>query len=774
MAGLAGAAAAIVAATALPLWANVDTAFAGDGRYTNDLVQGFETAVRPNGNVVAIGYVNSTNVHIYELNAAGSVVRDEPVSVGGLGAHTGLHTLGGLALQSDGTAVAAFGTHIGTALLRFNTSLQLSGVTLNDNCGTQPRGVATDSHDNILVVSFPGGEYGQCPGATVNKYSAAGTHISSWGDGTQTNVHGSIDLDGQHYDGHVFPSGIAIDSLNRIIIAGGNDDKQPGYTGVDQNAVGIARITAAGGRDSTFGSATGQDAGHIRLDAPGNPQATGGRDNFGMFPLPTDTAIGRFAQSHHSEQGMGVAVDAQNRIYVVGTQCTAATDDIPPQCTAGFRGWVARVTAAGTLDTSFGNNGWVLLPNPGGAVQFATEVSVAPNGRVYVSGFTGTNPARLFVTALSTSGAPVTDFDGDGYWVAPFGDEKANESQQPLAISFRGSDSANFYVAGIRSSAGSPDGFVASFNASGTTAPPATTPPATTPPATPTMFASAAAAINGDYEPLAGDFNGDGRTDVFWYGEGSRPDGLTLARSSPRGLVAAPSAGVGGVYEPVVGDFNGDGFDDIFWYGPGTTPEYLWRGSNRPGTFTGQRIRDINGSYTPLAGQFYGTTNGPDDVFLYGPGATPEYLFVGTPNGAFAPRSGRGASGTYRTLVGDYDGNGYDDIYFWGPGSTPEGQWRGVASGAFVNGPRLGVGGDYLAMVGDFGGDGRDDIFWYAPGSGAEYLWTAAGGGAFRPGGAPAANGVYSPFTGDIDGNGKDDIFWYRPGPGTDYYWFAR
>ena len=35
---------------------------------------------------------------------------------------------------------------------------------------------------------------------------------------------------------------------------------------------------------------------------------------------------------------------------------------------------------------------------------------------------------------------------------------------------------------------------------------------------------------------------------------------------------------VTGTYEPLLGDFNGDGENDIFWYGPGAANDALWYG----------------------------------------------------------------------------------------------------------------------------------------------------------------------------------------------------
>ena len=41
-------------------------------------------------------------------------------------------------------------------------------------------------------------------------------------------------------------------------------------------------------------------------------------------------------------------------------------------------------------------------------------------------------------------------------------------------------------------------------------------------------------------------------------------------------------------YQPLIGDFNGDGRSDIFWYGRGAAVDRLWRG-RADGSFTGRR-----------------------------------------------------------------------------------------------------------------------------------------------------------------------------------------
>jgi hypothetical protein len=77
-----------------------------------------------------------------------------------------------------------------------------------------------------------------------------------------------------------------------------------------------------------------------------------------------------------------------------------------------------------------------------------------------------------------------------------------------------------------------------------------------------------------------GDFNGDGRDDVFRYNPG------VLLLSDGSGFVSAgswTSVGLAAGGRPLVrGDFNGDGRDDIFRYNPGVSGAGMFLSTGRP------------------------------------------------------------------------------------------------------------------------------------------------------------------------------------------------
>ena len=110
--------------------------------------------------------------------------------------------------------------------------------------------------------------------------------------------------------------------------------------------------------------------------------------------------------------------------------------------------------------------------------------------------------------------------------------------------------------------------------------------------------------VAGLYLPFAGDFNGDGRDDIFWYAPGDAPDQLwsgTAARSFTHGQPLKPGGGawnIQGDFEAIPGDFNGDGRFDILWYGRGSNPDSIFYATSN-GRFESDTVA-ISGVYAPV------------------------------------------------------------------------------------------------------------------------------------------------------------------------------
>ena len=184
--------------------------------------------------------------------------------------------------------------------------------------------------------------------------------------------------------------------------------------------------------------------------------------------------------------------------------------------------------------------------------------------------------------------------------------------------------------------------------------------------------------VNGTYLPIAGNFDCDTGSDGFgfeepgivWYAAGSAPDYLWTDLVITDGVLAKTqtSLSVSGTYVPIVGDFDADRCDDIFWYGEGSSPDYLWWGG--PSGFTSGVPVSVSGSYRPVAsGKF---------IVWYAPLGT-ESMWEGTTSRAapFVVRSFPQVSGSSYEPVVFYDAaTGGPDILWYTPGTGGDSVWH--------------------------------------------------------------------------------------------------
>jgi len=303
----------------------------------------------------------------------------------------------------------------------------------------------------------------------------------------------------------------------------------------------------------------------------------------------------------------------------------------------------------------------------------------------------------------------------------------------------------------------------------------------------------------GYYNPLVGDFNGDGVADLIvsgkvLYGANiSNPVAFgTVAYASPIGvpLFSTPVYGY-------AGDFNGDGISDLVATTPYsqktvglnlvTTPATttLYLGTTTKGAFTTQSMAAINAMNSPYGPINYdiaapGDYNGDGITDLFFPPTS--IVSVSSPttqwyssgyNNCLAPvlgcaAYGSGSSGAITrplTVYGDFDGDGKtDSIVFPGPGNL-------ATSASFCPAPALKIpcstiagtsgwyGVNFITYTGDFNGDGMLDLLLVGPT--ATYV-------CLGPGIAVANNCVlaysgnlqtFDLYVGDFNGDGQTDLY---------------
>ena len=186
------------------------------------------------------------------------------------------------------------------------------------------------------------------------------------------------------------------------------------------------------------------------------------------------------------------------------------------------------------------------------------------------------------------------------------------------------------------------------------------------------------------------------------------------------------------------GDFNGDGVSDILWrHDDGTVTDWLGSAS---GTFTG----NWNSFHTALPAGYsvvgIGHYNGDgiDDLLLRNNSSGGIVEWAGQANGSFAVNSqaNNPEPGTFWHVVGtgDFNGDGVSDI-LWRHDDGTVTDWLGSASGTFTgnwNSFHTALPAGYSVVgIGHYNGDGIDDLLLRNNSSGGIVEWAGQANGSF-------------------------------------------
>ena len=264
-----------------------------------------------------------------------------------------------------------------------------------------------------------------------------------------------------------------------------------------------------------------------------------------------------------------------------------------------------------------------------------------------------------------------------------------------------------------------------------------------------------------------GDYDGDGRSDVFWRNAST---GGNVIWKSANSTTIQPTTAVTNLAWKVAGrgDFNGDGKADLLWRNASNGANTIWLSgnSNTPKAVTGVTSQDWQ-----VAGIGDFDADKKADI-LWHDNATGAGTIWKAGNSATRQSVTTITDTSWRVVgVGDFNGDKRADIV-----------WRSFHTGAntiWYSGnsqTRQAVAtltDQHWAVVGigDFDGNGRADLLWRSSSSGANIIWLAGNASTRRAVSSLTSQSWQVAQIGDYNGNGKADILWRDYGSGVNTIW---
>lgn len=466
----------------------------------------------------------------------------------------------------------------------------------------------------------------------------------------------------------------------------------------------------------------------------------------------TGMVSGSFGEPVYQSGATEVLLRPDGKLVVTGT--FTSTSFVPHFAAAQYH-------SNGTLDTSFGTGGKILVALPNGT--FARSAALQTDGKVVISGLVG---SKFGLVRLLANGTLDLSFGQQGVQIT---DIAGNQFSYPFSIKLQ--PDGKMLVAGYTDSPTNLDFVITRHNQNGSLD--------ATFGANGIVFSAFGSGYDLDVMPngkivaCGSTFNSQSFV-VARYHPNGKPD-----RSFGNGGVSASFSGVcnaikvqengqiiaaGGVAqhqlalrlkggeraETVRFDFDGDGQADISGFRPSNGNWTLLR--------SGAGNLDIQwglASDTLVPADYDG--DGKTNVAIYRNGAWKIILADGSYQYASFGQAGD------LPRPGDFDGDGKADIAFWRP-SNGTWNWVNSSNGHYQIG-YFGTNGD-VPLIADIDGDGLTEQAVFRPSNGDWYFLRSSDGqyGAVHFG----ATGDL-PVVGDFDGDGKTDLSVFRPSNG---YWY--
>jgi hypothetical protein len=275
---------------------------------------------------------------------------------------------------------------------------------------------------------------------------------------------------------------------------------------------------------------------------------------------------------------------------------------------------------------------------------------------------------------------------------------------------------------------------------------------------------------NGWDDPEFGDFNGDGKTDLFWRNSLTGENAIWLMEGD-RLMEGLFVASVKKPATAVLGDFNNDQKTDILWHIPAEGVVSLWE-MNGIAVAQTRLLQPLGEEWSPKVGDF----NGDRQMDLLWRNRRSGETVVWFLNGLEPPTVKVvpivSYSGDFQVL--DLNGDRRGDLLDRNLLTGENWVWLANNNG-FSDDPVVlpGLSRDLVPVLGDFNGDGRTDFFWRIEGQ-ASQLWTVNTSNGLSIAALPGVEGSWTASSGDFNGDGQSDLFWQNVFTGGTAVWLLN
>jgi len=264
-----------------------------------------------------------------------------------------------------------------------------------------------------------------------------------------------------------------------------------------------------------------------------------------------------------------------------------------------------------------------------------------------------------------------------------------------------------------------------------------------------------------------GDYNGDGKSDVFW--RNASTGGNVIWKSANSATPQAVTSLSPGDWRVAGrGDFDGDGKADVLWRNESTGSNVIWKSGN---SATPQAVTGVTNDDWKVVGVGDFSGDGKADVFWRNASTGANTIWKSGNSATPQATASVTNLGWQVVGIGDFNGDGTADVLWRDTGTGANAIWKSgnKATPQAVTGV---TSQDWkIVATGDFDGDGKSDVFWRNTSTGADTIWKSANSATQQATSAVTSQAWKVVGTGDFDGDGKSDVFWRNTSSGANAIW---